>query len=58
MNGGLSREQKQWLDRLAALYDDYELFPDMRPIGELVDWIMRKMWPDDHPILGSRDAAD
>jgi hypothetical protein len=29
-----------WLDRLAETYDDYELFPDMRRLGEVVPAIV------------------
>lgn len=27
---------QQWLDRLAEIYDDHELYADMRPIGEVI----------------------
>jgi hypothetical protein len=41
-NNELSLELQQWLDRLADLYDDHELFPDGQPIGKLVRQILRR----------------
>jgi hypothetical protein len=34
-----------WLDRLADLYDAHDLFPDMRPVGEIVAAIVAQIAP-------------
>ena len=45
----LNRSLQRWLDRLADRYDDWELFPDMRPIGEIVAGIVAKLPPAAEP---------
>ena len=36
----LDLAQCRWLDRMAETYDDYELFPDMRRLGEILPAIV------------------
>ena len=58
----LNPAQRQWLDRLADTVDDYEMFPDMRRLGEILPAIIEGAAGKTHlsrcPISSQQDEAE
>lgn len=55
----LAPRHRRWLDRLAAISDDLDLIPDMRPIGAIVAELVAGMAVSDEafPKLGEKSGT-